>query len=183
MKSLSRVRLFATWWTVAHQAPPSTGFSRQEYWSGLPFPSPGDVSNPGNEPGSPSHKGRVFTVWTTREAQRKWSWVWKWPQRGHLPTHSHEWTGWGSLWLCHWPFHRRLLRQINGQILVTVVLASFMVCLLGYLSNQSGYTPSSNLKIITLESTQNEERNEMQRPVVKDRTFCMRMWPQTRTSI
>ena len=40
MKSLSRVRLFATLWTVAYQAPPSMGFSRQEYWSGLPFPSP-----------------------------------------------------------------------------------------------------------------------------------------------
>ena len=42
VKSLSRVRLFATSWTVAHQAPPSREFSRQEYWSGLPFPSPGE---------------------------------------------------------------------------------------------------------------------------------------------
>ena len=40
LKSLSCTRLFATPWTVAHQAPPSVGFSRQEYWSGLPFPSP-----------------------------------------------------------------------------------------------------------------------------------------------
>ena len=54
MKSLSRVRLFATPWTVAHQAPPSMGFSRQEYWSGLPFPAPGDRPNPGIEPGSPA---------------------------------------------------------------------------------------------------------------------------------
>ena len=52
VKSLSRVRLFATPWTVAHQAPPSMGFSRQEYWSGLPFPSPEDLPNPGIEPGS-----------------------------------------------------------------------------------------------------------------------------------
>ena len=44
VKSLSRVWLFATPWTVAHQAPASMGFSRQEYWSGLPFPSPGDHS-------------------------------------------------------------------------------------------------------------------------------------------
>ena len=43
VKSLSRVRLFATLWTVAHQAPLSMGFSRQEYWSGLPFPPPGDL--------------------------------------------------------------------------------------------------------------------------------------------
>ena len=51
---LSRVRLFVTPWTVAHQAPPSMGFSRQKYWSDLPFPSPGDLPNPGFEPGSPA---------------------------------------------------------------------------------------------------------------------------------
>ena len=44
-QSLSRVRLFATPWTVAHQAPPSMGFSRQEYWSGVPLPSPGMLLN------------------------------------------------------------------------------------------------------------------------------------------
>ena len=53
VKSLSRVRLFATPWNVAYQAPPSMGFSRQEYWSGVPFPSPVDLPNPGIEPGSP----------------------------------------------------------------------------------------------------------------------------------
>ena len=53
VKSLSHVRLFATPWAVAYQAPPSLGFSRQEYWIGLPFPSPGDLPNPGIEPGSP----------------------------------------------------------------------------------------------------------------------------------
>ena len=50
VQSLSRVRLFATPWTVAYQDPPSMGFSRQEYWSGLSFPSPGDLPNPGIEP-------------------------------------------------------------------------------------------------------------------------------------
>ena len=54
MKLLSRVQLFATPWTVAYQAPPSMGFSRQECWNGLPFPSPGDLPNPGIEPGSPA---------------------------------------------------------------------------------------------------------------------------------
>ena len=49
---LSRVRLFATPWTVAHQAPPSMGFPRQEYWSGLPFPPPGDLPDPGTETAS-----------------------------------------------------------------------------------------------------------------------------------
>ena len=52
VKLLSRVQLFATPWIVAHQAPPSTGFSRQEHWSGLPFSSPGDPPNPGIEPRS-----------------------------------------------------------------------------------------------------------------------------------
>ena len=52
VKLLSRDQLFATPWTVAYQAPSSMGFSRQEYWSGLPFPSPGDLPNPGTEPGS-----------------------------------------------------------------------------------------------------------------------------------
>ena len=54
MKSLSCVQLSATLWTVAYQAPPSVGFSRQEYWSGLPFPSPGDLPNPGIKSGSPA---------------------------------------------------------------------------------------------------------------------------------
>ena len=52
--SLSHVQLFATPWTVAYQAPPSMGFSRQECWSGLPFPSPGDLPDPGIELGSPA---------------------------------------------------------------------------------------------------------------------------------
>ena len=54
VKSLSRVQLFVTPWTVAYQAPQSMGFSRQECWSGLPFPSPGDLPNPGIEPWSPT---------------------------------------------------------------------------------------------------------------------------------
>ena len=54
MKLLSRVRLFATPWTVARQAPLSMGFSRQEYWNGLLFPSPGDLPSAGIEPGSPA---------------------------------------------------------------------------------------------------------------------------------
>ena len=54
VKLLSRVRLFATPWTVAYQTSPSMGFFRQEYWSGLPFPSPGNLPNPGIEPRSPA---------------------------------------------------------------------------------------------------------------------------------
>ena len=54
VKSLSPVRFFATPCTVAYQALLSMEFSRQEYWSGMPFPSPGDLPNPGIEPGSPA---------------------------------------------------------------------------------------------------------------------------------
>ena len=58
---LSRVRLFATPWTVAHHAPLSMGFSRQEYWSGLLFPSPEDLPNPGIKPGSPALQADALT--------------------------------------------------------------------------------------------------------------------------
>ena len=54
VKLLSRVRLSVTPWTVAYQAPPSMGFSKQEYWCGLPFPSPEDFADPGIEPQSPT---------------------------------------------------------------------------------------------------------------------------------
>ena len=61
VKSLSCVRLFATPWTIAYQTPPSMGFSRQEYWSGLPFPPPGDLPNPGIEPRSLALKADAVT--------------------------------------------------------------------------------------------------------------------------
>ena len=57
VKLLSRVRLFATPWTVADKVSLSMEFSRQEYWSELPFPSPGDLPNPGIEPKSPALQG------------------------------------------------------------------------------------------------------------------------------
>ena len=65
---LSRVRLSATPWTVAQQAPLSVGFSRQGYWSELPCPPPGDLPNPGFEPTSPTLAGGFFTASATWEA-------------------------------------------------------------------------------------------------------------------
>ena len=62
------VQLFVTPWTVAHQAPLSTGFSGQEYWSGLPFPSPGDLPNPGIEPRSPALRADSLSFELPREA-------------------------------------------------------------------------------------------------------------------
>ena len=74
MKSLSRVRLFVTPWTVAYQVSLSMGFSRQEHWSGLPFPSSGDLWIQGLNPGLPhckqmlyhlSHQGSLIALWTS----------------------------------------------------------------------------------------------------------------------
>ena len=60
VKSLSSVLLFATSWTVAYHAPPCVGFSRQGYWSGLPFSSPGDLPNPGIKPRSPALQAQTL---------------------------------------------------------------------------------------------------------------------------
>ena len=75
VKLLSRVRLFVTLWIVAHQAPPSMGFSRQEYWSGLPFPSPGDLANPGIKPGSPALQADALSSEPPGKPQ-------EWPNQG-----------------------------------------------------------------------------------------------------
>ena len=65
MKSLSRVQLFATPWNTAYQASQTMGFSRQEYWSGLPFPSPGESSPPREQTQVSRTVGRRFTLWAT----------------------------------------------------------------------------------------------------------------------
>ena len=72
LSHFSRVQLFATPWTVAHEAPLSMGFSRQEYWSGLPCPSPGDPADPGIKSMSllsPALAGGFFNIRATWEAQ------------------------------------------------------------------------------------------------------------------
>ena len=68
LSHFSHVQLFATPWTIAHQAPLSMGFSKQEYWSGFPCPPPGDLPKPGIEPvslRSPALAGGFFTASTT----------------------------------------------------------------------------------------------------------------------
>ena len=67
---LTQLCLFVTPWTAARQAPPSMGFSRQEYWSGLPFPPPGDLPNPGIEPESPAFPALAGGGFFTTEAPR-----------------------------------------------------------------------------------------------------------------
>ena len=71
LSHFSHVQLFETLWTVALQAPLFMGFFRQEYWSGLPFPPPGDLPNPRikpTSPVSPALAGGFFTISTTWEA-------------------------------------------------------------------------------------------------------------------
>ena len=72
MSRLSRVLLFVTPWTVAYGAALFMGFHRQEYWSGLPFPSPGDLPNPGIEAGSSTLQADALPwLRATREAPEK----------------------------------------------------------------------------------------------------------------
>ena len=76
LSRFSHVQLCGTLWTVAHQAPLSTGFSRQEYWSGLPRPPPGNLPNPGIETvslTSPALAGGCFTTSTAWEAPLIWN--------------------------------------------------------------------------------------------------------------
>ena len=71
LNQFNHVQLFVIQWTIAHQAPLSMGFPRQEYWSGLPGPPPGDLPHPRIEPKtpmSPSLAGRFFTTNATWEA-------------------------------------------------------------------------------------------------------------------
>ena len=91
----SCVWLFVTLWTVAHQTPLSMGFSRQEYWSGLPCPSPGHLPDPGIEPTSltsPALAGGFFTTSTTIH-NMKWS-------RGT----GKDWTNYGMLSYINHPY-------------------------------------------------------------------------------
>ena len=68
LSHFSCVWLFETLWTVSHQSPLSKGFSRQEYWCGLPCPPPGDLPNPGIKPGSLALQADSLTFWATRKA-------------------------------------------------------------------------------------------------------------------
>ena len=84
VKSLSRVQLLATPWTAAHQAPPSVGLSRQEYWSGSPFLSPGDLHDPGIEPGFPALQADALPA----EPPGKPEWEGKAAKSGHMYAHA-----------------------------------------------------------------------------------------------
>ena len=81
MKSPSRVQFFVTPWAVAYQAPLSMGFSRQEYWSALPFPSPGDLLDPGIKPRSPTLQADALLSESPGKCQ-----TWREGERREVPT-------------------------------------------------------------------------------------------------
>ena len=111
-QSLSRVWVFATQWTVAHQAPLSMGFSRQEYWSRLRFLPPGDLPNPGIKPTSPASPALqadslpLSHRWSPPTA---YSWLNKWPWSRCLDI-SHGVVGRGT---CH-PAYTKLVGDHSG---------------------------------------------------------------------
>ena len=98
VKSLSRVQLFATPWTVAYQAPPSMGFSRQKYWSGVPFPFPGDLPDPGIEPWSPAFQADTLTSeppgksWVAISFSSAWNWKVKVKSLSRVRLFATPWT-------------------------------------------------------------------------------------------
>ena len=117
MKSLSRVRLFGTPWTIAYQAPPSMGCSRQECWSGLPFPSPGDLPDPGIKPGSPALQADALLSEPPGKAPKNrngdekqlYTITWKWNDLIPLP-----WKGKLGNKLCLILFHGSHSVQFNS---------------------------------------------------------------------
>ena len=113
LSHLGRVWLFVIPWTVAHQTPLSMGFSRQEYWSGVLFPSPGDLPNPGIKPASllfPALAGRFFTTRATWEAHEG-------NRRGWF---SHRFSG---LMVC---FHSVLLGSLCQNFTFKITDCSFI---------------------------------------------------------
>ena len=101
MKSFSHVRLFAIPWTVVYQASLSMGFPRQVYWSGLPFPSPGDLPDPGIKPRSPALQADVLTsepgrAWLSTCAASCGRLGWPPSHHGHTRFRVTESASWGG---------------------------------------------------------------------------------------
>ena len=148
VKSLSRVRLFATPWTAASHVPPSMGFSMQEYWIGLPFPSPGDLPDSGIEPESPAlqvdalpskppgkhivnynfchteikllHFATFFFFWlSTSFLLKKIFWVWYSRKHGEKNTHAVAWIDRREIQLDTCGWWEALLEQWTIQVVNT----------------------------------------------------------------
>ena len=114
---LSHVQLFATPWTVAHQAPLSMGFPRQECWSGLPFPSLGDLPNPGVKPGSPALQADALTSEPPGSPLFNFTSVFKWiqfcPPSFALP-YLLYWAFQAALVVKNWPTNAGDIRDMGS---------------------------------------------------------------------
>ena len=97
MKSLSRDQLFVTPWTVAYQPPLLMGFSRQEYSSGLPFPSPGDLPDPGSNLSLPHCRQMLYRLSHQRSPKIKITQVLKYDMSSHLDKYFFERPGWSGV--------------------------------------------------------------------------------------
>ena len=115
VKSLSHVWLFSTPWTLAYQASLSIGFSRQEYWSRLPFPSPEDIPNPGIEPRSPSLQADILPSVVNKgpsgqgygfSSGHVWSESWTVKRAEHQRIDAFELWCWRRLLRVPWPARR-----------------------------------------------------------------------------
>ena len=102
VKLLSRVQLFVTPWTVAHQASLSMGFSRQEYWSGLPLPSPGDLPHPGMEPRSLALQAYALPSESPGKLRTEHGLMLSKEDNTHLPGQHLAWKEQGMVCLFGW---------------------------------------------------------------------------------
>ena len=129
------VRLFATPWTVAHQAPPSMEFSRQEYWSGLPFPSPGALPDPGSPalqadalpsepPGNPLHTDNHLNCKWIKCTNQQTDWLSRW-KHVHVCTSAYHITPFHSPNCMHLFYTVRLI--MFPLWLATVIIFYFFV--------------------------------------------------------
>ena len=133
---LSHVHLFANLWTVARQAPLSIGFSRQEYWSGLPFPSPGDLNDPWIKPTSPATPaGEFFPLWATGEeawravihgVANSWTWLSNWTEL-KIPLSYFPASGSSSQFLTSSSFSTWLISARKLKALVLFLYLLFFV--------------------------------------------------------
>ena len=138
MKLLSHVRLFATPWTVAYQTPPSMGFSRQEYWSGWPFPSPGDLPDPGIEPRSPALQADALLSEPPGKSLKISKCVSKY-LKTPLPAIKGltAWLGSKDLWIFLSLSIRAPEKEQRNEVYLTIVHTLMYVCMLHAKSPQS----------------------------------------------
>ena len=130
LSHLGGIQLFATLWSAACQAPLSAGLSRQEYWSGLPFPPPGDLPDPGIKPGSPALQADSLPL-------SHWGILPKGPAQFQyrilaLPSPALSW-GWSSWWVYLLSCHTVYL-QVEYTLIFHFVMAKMFIRLI--LSNQ-----------------------------------------------